>query len=72
MPDSLQEVTIDYPTGLRAGAECSDDLVTLPVPPGTNPPLKPGCSGPSFGTTLRSTVQNAVQRAGKWLGGLVH
>ncbi len=72
MPDSLQEVTIDYPTGLRASAECSDDLVTLPVPPGTNPPLKPGCSGPSFGTTLRSTVQNAVQRAGKWLGGLVH
>ncbi len=72
MPDSLQEVTIDYPTGLRAGAECSDDLVTLPVPPGTDPPLKPGCSGVSLGTTLRSTVQNAVQRAGRWLGGLVH
>lgn len=72
MPDSLEQVTIDYPTGLRADAQCSDDLVTLPVPPGTNPPLKPGCLGASLGTAVRSTVQNAFQRAGRWLKGLVH
>jgi penicillin-binding protein 1B len=72
MPDSLQEITIDYPTGLRAAAQCSDDLVTLPVPPGTNPPMKAGCLGASLGTVLHSTVQSAVRRAGQWLGGLVH
>ncbi len=72
MPDSLQQITIDYPTGLRAAAQCSDDLVTLPVPPGTNPPLKPGCLGASLGTVLHGTVQSAVRRAGQWLGGLVH
>ncbi|MGH8218922.1 MAG: penicillin-binding protein 1B [Steroidobacteraceae bacterium] len=43
MPDDLQQVTVDYPTGFRAQASCSGDLVTLPVPPGTNPPVKPGC-----------------------------
>lgn len=72
MPDSLEQITIDYPTGLRAAAQCSDDLVTLPVPPGTNPPLKAGCLGASVGAAVHTAVQNAVQRAGKWLGGLVH
>ncbi len=71
MPDSLEQITIDYPTGLRAAAQCSDDLVTLPVPPGTNPPLKPGCLGASLGTALHSTVQSAIRHAGQWLGGLV-
>jgi penicillin-binding protein 1B len=69
MPDSLQEVTIDYATGFRADGACSSDLVTLPVPPGTNPPLKPGCPQ-SFGAAIGSTVQQALQHAGRWLQGL--
>ncbi len=71
MPDSLQQVTIDYPTGFRASGACSTDLVTLPVPPGTNPPVKPGCPQ-SFGAIIGSTVQQALQRAGRWVQGLTH
>jgi len=71
MPDSLQEVTIDYPTGFRADGACSDDLVTLPVPPGTNPPLKPGCPG-SLGAAIGGAVQGLMQRTGKWLQGFAH
>jgi len=89
VPDDLQEITIDYPTGMRAEASCSSDLVTLPVPPGTNPPVKPGCpamlplgaaaagAAPSTGAAgsvggVASSVGAALQRAGKWLQGLVH
>ncbi len=72
MPDTLEQVTIDYPTGLRAASQCSDDLVTLPVPPGTNPPLKPGCVGASLGETVRSSVRNVVLGARRWAEGLVH
>ncbi len=70
MPDTLQPVTIDFETGLRADGACSSDLVTLPAPPGTNPPLKPGCG--SFGAVIGSTVQQLMQRAGHWLQGSAH
>jgi len=82
MPDGLQQVTIDYATGLRAEASCSGDLVTLPVPPGTNPPVKPGCPammplGVSAGITgaaaaAADRIGSVLGRAGKWLQGLVH
>lgn len=81
LPDDLQQVTIDYPTGLRAEASCSGDLVTLPVPPGTNPPVKAGCpammplgvaAGAPSGAAPAGGVGSALQRAGKWLQGLVH
>ncbi|HUN73640.1 MAG TPA: penicillin-binding protein 1B [Steroidobacteraceae bacterium] len=72
MPDSLQQVTIDYPTGFKADAACSSDLVTLPVPPGTDPPVKPGCPAQSFGAVVSSSVQSLLQRAGRWLQGFAH
>ncbi|HYK25750.1 MAG TPA: transglycosylase domain-containing protein, partial [Steroidobacteraceae bacterium] len=82
MPDGLQQVTIDYPTGLRAAASCSSDLVTVPVPPGTNPPVKPGCppmmplgaaaGGPDGTVPGRGGIGTVLQRAGKWLQGLAH
>jgi penicillin-binding protein 1B len=82
MPDDLQQVTIDYPTGLRAQASCSSDLVTLPVPPGTNPPVKPGCppmmplgAGASVAgaaAAAANKISGVIERAGKWLQGFVH
>ncbi|MGH8227912.1 MAG: penicillin-binding transpeptidase domain-containing protein, partial [Steroidobacteraceae bacterium] len=79
MPASLQQVTIDFATGLRANAQCSDDLVTLPVPPGTHPPLKPGCLGASIGGATGAVAHEAgraarsfIGRAGRWVKGLVH
>lgn len=70
MPDGLQEVTIDYPTGMRAQASCSGDLVTLPVPPGTNPPVKPGCPTmlPLGAGAPAAAAPGLLQRAGRWLG----
>lgn len=73
MPDSLADVTIDYATGLSASAECSDDLVTLPVPAGTvPPPLKPGCHGVARGTTLEGAAREALHRVGQLLKGVIH
>ncbi len=73
MPDSLENVTIDFHTGLSAAAGCSDDLVTLPVPVGTSPPPPmPGCGTASVGTTLKGTAHDLVTRARRWLEGLVH
>ncbi|HTW38613.1 MAG TPA: penicillin-binding protein 1B [Steroidobacteraceae bacterium] len=71
LPDTLQSVTIDYATGFRANAACSSDLVTLPVPPGTNPPLKPGCPTTAFGAVIGS-VHELMQRAGQWLQSMAH
>ncbi|HXS26550.1 MAG TPA: penicillin-binding protein 1B [Steroidobacteraceae bacterium] len=81
IPDDLQQVTIDYPTGMRADGSCSGDLVTVPVPQGTNPAVKPGCppmmplgvaAGGPAGAGPAGGVGAALQRAGKWLQGLVH
>ena len=72
MPDSLQQITIDYPTGLRAAPLCSSDPVTIAVPVGTSPPIKPGCPGGTLGAALSSTAENLWQRAGKWLQQRLH
>src|SRR6185437_11308054 len=73
IPDDLQQVTIDYPTGMRADGSCSADLVTVPVPQGTNPPVKPGCPPMMpLGAAAASSDGSVLQRAGKWLQGLVH
>jgi penicillin-binding protein 1B len=70
MPESLKEVIIDYPSGLRAQPTCSSDLVTVPVPLSADPPIKPECGGnpPPPGTA----TQTLVERAGQWLQGLIH
>jgi penicillin-binding protein 1B len=73
MPDSLEDVTIDFDTGFSAGARCSDDLVMLPVPAGTPPPpLKPGCSGAPLGATLQGAAHQLLHRVVRALAGLVH
>jgi penicillin-binding protein 1B len=44
MPDSLAEVQIEYPTGLRGAPGCAEDLVAVAVPAGVELPAKPGCN----------------------------
>jgi penicillin-binding protein 1B len=46
MPESLAEVHIEYPTGLRAVGGCADDIIAIAVPAANPPPPKPGCSFP--------------------------
>jgi penicillin-binding protein 1B len=43
MPEGLVDVNIDFMTGMQAKPECSTDLVTIPVPAGTELPMQPGC-----------------------------
>jgi penicillin-binding protein 1B len=60
LPESLEEVAIDYPTGARAVGSCGADPVTVVVPHGTQ---LPQCN---------AAADSLLQRAGKWLHGLSH
>ena len=71
MPESLKEIEIDYPTGFRASAGCSADVVSIAVPAQTDPPLKAGCPAVG-GNAARSTVENVLERAGRWLHDATH
>jgi len=64
MPDSLAQVLIDYPTGLRVETGCTPDAVSIAVPVDAVLPMKSGC-GPSDVGTL-------VERAGRWLRDIIH
>jgi penicillin-binding protein 1B len=74
MPESLIEVHIDFDTGLRAMPGCSDDLVAVAVPAGTELPAKPGCAFPEASTqaTTPNPITRLKDRAEHWLQGLVH
>jgi penicillin-binding protein 1B len=65
IPESLAEVHIEYPTGLRVVPGCSEDIVAVVVPGGTVLPAKPGCGFPEGTPGL-------LQRAQQWVQGLVH
>ena len=43
LPESLQEVTLDFDSGARASAECSDNVVTVAVPQDVEIPTHAGC-----------------------------
>jgi penicillin-binding protein 1B len=59
LPEDVAEVSIEYPTGLQVEAGCADDVVSIAVPLGGEPPMKPGCgSGP---------VESILERAGEWV-----
>lgn len=64
MPESLQEATIEYATGLAAESSCAEDVITVPVPVGTQLPLKPECAGMG--------LDNVIERAGEWLRDIIH
>ena len=44
MPDDLEEMSIEFPTGLRADTSCAADVVWVAVPRGTELPVKPECA----------------------------
>jgi penicillin-binding protein 1B len=43
LPESLQEVTMDFASGKAATSACSDDVITVVVPKGTELPIHEGC-----------------------------
>jgi penicillin-binding protein 1B len=43
LPESLQEVTIDYASGSAASTACSADVITIVVPKGTQLPTLEAC-----------------------------
>ncbi len=47
MPESLEDMPIDYPSGLRVTTGCSQDEVIVAVPRGTTTPFMAGCAPPS-------------------------
>ena len=74
MPESLTEIHIDFDSGLRALPGCSDNLIAIAVPAGTEVPVKPGCAfpeapGPPANPHPLTTLK---ERAAHWLQGLVH
>lgn len=64
LPESLQEVLIEYPSGLRAEPGCAQELISIAVPAGTEPPMKPGCGG--------TPIDSLVERATDWIRDLVN
>ncbi len=67
MPESLVEVQIEYPTGLRATPGCAPDVVAVAVPAGTVVPAHPGCGFPE--STAGTSV---LERAQQWVRSIVH
>ncbi|MGD9599213.1 MAG: penicillin-binding protein 1B [Steroidobacteraceae bacterium] len=47
MPESLEDMAIDYASGLRVTTGCSQDEVIVAVPQGTPTPFMAGCAPPS-------------------------
>ena len=61
MPESIVEVPIEFPTGLRAGPGCASDLVTVAVPADAVVPPRPGCGSTSL-----------LDRAQQWVRSVLH
>ena len=69
MPESLVEVRIEYPTGLRAVPSCATDIVAVAVPADAAVPPRPGCGLPEGAS---STAAGLIDRAQQWLRSVVH
>jgi penicillin-binding protein 1B len=69
MPESLAEVHIEYPTGLRAVQGCAPDIVAVAVPADATVPPRPGCGFPEGAS---STSTGLIDRAQQWLRSVVH
>jgi penicillin-binding protein 1B len=66
MPESLAEVHIEFPTGLRVVPGCSQDIVAVAVPGGAVLPARPGCGFPD------ESSPGLLNRAQQWLHSIVH
>ena len=65
MPESIAEVRIEYPSGLRATPACASDIVAVAVPAEAVVPPRPGCAFPESTTSV-------LDRAEQWVRSLVH
>ena len=72
MPESLAEVQIEYPSGLRVVPGCAEDIVAVAVPAGTELPAKPGCGFPAAQTPANDPVSTLIDSAKKLLHSLTH
>jgi hypothetical protein len=72
MPESLAEVHIEYPTGLRVVPGCAQDIVAVVVPGGTQLPARPGCGFPDTPPPGAPRSESLLQRAQQWLHGVGH
>jgi penicillin-binding protein 1B len=71
LPDSLDEVWIDWSSGELADPQCSSDVVVVALPKGADPPVKPGCAASGAGAAPGSERQDFITRAREWLRRLV-
>lgn len=62
MPEGLTEVNVDFMSGMQAKPECSTELISIPVPIGTELPVQPGCEA--------SLLGRIGERAREWWQGL--
>ncbi len=62
MPETLEDMSIEFSSGLRATAACSDDVVTVAVPRGTQVPVKAGCE---------NALQEFADKARNWFKGII-
>jgi hypothetical protein len=67
MPESVAEVHIEYPTGLRAVPSCASDIVAVAVPADAVIPPRPGCSLPGS-----AAAASLLDRAEQWVRSVVH
>ncbi len=63
LPDSLEEKSIEYQTGLGATTACAKDVLHVAVPRGVVIPLKPECE--------TGVLQNLGEKASGWLQGII-
>jgi penicillin-binding protein 1B len=63
LPENVTQIDVEYLTGLRASTRCAEDVVTVAVPTGSEPPFKPGCG--------ENNGQSLVERAGEWLRDMI-
>jgi penicillin-binding protein 1B len=71
MPESVAEVHIEYPTGLRVVPGCSEDIVAVAVPGSAVLPPKPGCGFPE-NNEPGGALSSVLQRAQEWMRSLTH
>jgi len=69
LPESLSEVDIEYPTGLRAARTCATDIVAVAVPRDAAVPPRPGCALPVGAPSQSAGV---LERAQQWLRSMAH
>jgi penicillin-binding protein 1B len=73
MPESLAEVHIEYPTGLRVVPGCAQDIVAVAVPGNAALPVRAGCGFPENAPPVSKSASNSlIRRAEAWLHWAAH